>query len=425
MSYVPSQNEIYIHSYLHLIGVSILYYDYFLTFSDEVSHIWHRPKSGASYLFLLNRYFTLLADIAVNVGNFIPFETIPSCKHYVFFRQVALIIAQVIVCLILVLRTYALYGRSKRVLTGLLLYGLVLVAASSWAMVGQHSEASIHLGCHLGMDLMTGIHTAVAWEALFCFDCAIIVLTMYKSWQERHRSNVAALHDLVGVIVRDGAIYFGVMACVNAANTVTFYVLSPGLRGVLSTFAGSMSVTLMSRVMLNLHSSAHSPSSPASSRGNRNNNHPTTTDDSTTLFFTSHMSMGPTSLGTMSQVNTSPTISTSVNDRDYSTSSPSPTFGTATTTTYRNSSTSVGSGSVGGKESILGSGGGSPWSSTSHPPSPWTPNHNSSTSSGALLPSIQESLEMHEMAQRPLFSSNFLQKSGSGEERTFGSSNNV
>ncbi len=50
------------------------------------------------------------------------------------------------------------------------------------------------------------IDTAVAWEALFSFDCVIMSLTMYKSWREKKRSNVAALHDLVGVIVRDGTL---------------------------------------------------------------------------------------------------------------------------------------------------------------------------------------------------------------------------
>lgn len=106
------------------------------------------------------------------------------------------------------------------------------------------------------------------------------------------------------------------MACVNAANTLTFYVriphpnftsslrisnspcqqfLPPSQRGILSTFASSVSVTLMSRIMLNLHESAAAikpKATPGATSGT------TATDDSTTtLFFTSRIAMPSTLSG--------------------------------------------------------------------------------------------------------------------------------
>ncbi|KAH8804191.1 hypothetical protein DL96DRAFT_1718013 [Flagelloscypha sp. PMI_526] len=45
------------------------------------------------------------------------------------------------------------------------------------------------------------------------------------------------------------------IAIANAANVGVFYLGSSQLRGSMSTFASSISVTLASRIMLNLHAS--------------------------------------------------------------------------------------------------------------------------------------------------------------------------
>ncbi|KAF8874539.1 hypothetical protein BD779DRAFT_1566256, partial [Infundibulicybe gibba] len=47
------------------------------------------------------------------------------------------------------------------------------------------------------------------------------------------------------------------MALSNLANILTFYFCGPFLRGGLSTFSTSISVTMMSRLMLNLHETAN------------------------------------------------------------------------------------------------------------------------------------------------------------------------
>lgn len=136
----------------------ILYYDHCITFDDEYRYIWQNKLSGASWLFFVNRYFAFLAvrvrrtdlqslaliscpkNIAVNVGNFVnfPSEKVslhlqalfhcsphcrgpslqrnhncvlayaasdPSCSRYSLYRQIVLIVSQVIVCSAFVLPT--------------------------------------------------------------------------------------------------------------------------------------------------------------------------------------------------------------------------------------------------------------------------------------------------------------------------------
>ncbi|KAI0777258.1 hypothetical protein BD413DRAFT_173739 [Trametes elegans] len=301
----------YIHNYLHLIGIVVLYYDFFLTFGEEYARVWKNPRAVSSILFFINRYIPILGDIAVNTGNFYIFPNEQVCRQYAFFRQLLLIINQVVVCFILFLRTYALYGRDKRVLVLVISVGVTLLAIACWAVVGQHETIELRGGCHLESDRLTAIresahpwHTraldaerpppmaglAVSWEALFAFDCMIFTLTICKTFRERYRHRISSgKHDIISLILRDGSMYFAVMASVNFANTLTFYFLEPLLRGCLSTFASSVSVTMMSRLMLNLHGSASGRGGALST----SSAYPTASEDGTTMLFTSRISMPP------------------------------------------------------------------------------------------------------------------------------------
>ncbi|KAI0827111.1 hypothetical protein BC628DRAFT_1370962 [Trametes gibbosa] len=279
--------SVHIHNYLHLAGIAVLYYDFLLTFGEEYFRIWKNPRSISSILFFLNRYLPVLGDIAVNTGNFYIFPDEQVCRRYAFFRQLLLIINQVVVCFILFLRTYALFGRDKRI--GALVFGvgMTLLAVSCWSIVGQHQDVELRGGCHLLAERLTAVRLAVSWEALFAFDLMVFTLTVCKTFRERHRHRITSgRHDIISLILRDGSMYFAVMASVNFANTLTFYLLEPLLRGCLSTFASSVSVTMMSRLMLNLQGSASGHNALASSSP-----YPSTSDNSTSMLFTSRISM--------------------------------------------------------------------------------------------------------------------------------------
>ncbi|TCD69428.1 hypothetical protein EIP91_007775 [Steccherinum ochraceum] len=202
-------SDVYEQTYLQLLGIVILYYDYCLTFSMEVTYIWSRRNVLSSWPFLLNRYFSILANIATIVGTFAPFKTVK--------------------------RRCVPDGYNG----------------------GQKSDNSIDFfGCHTVNSKISAIHVAVTWECLFVFDTMILCLTLYKSHKELSQDYVGALH-LFYLIARDGAVYFAVMTCATLVNVFTFYFWTPALRGALSVVASSVSVSMISRLMLNLYERAH------------------------------------------------------------------------------------------------------------------------------------------------------------------------
>ncbi|KAI0791977.1 hypothetical protein C8Q75DRAFT_731851 [Abortiporus biennis] len=259
--------QIHIIDYLHLSGIVILYYDYLLTFQDEVRYMWFQPLSS-TWLFFLNRYFSIFADIALTIGTFATYTSIEEgMRWYSTASFVITLIGQIIASIILLLRTWALYNRSWNIIISTTSFATGLAVLVIWSTSNESSDnRTISDGCintppnasrpRMFMHNDYGVGIAGAWEAHIVYNLMIFATVVFKTYRDREQFREAKLSrfgSLLDLILRDGAIYFAVMACANIANTVTFYV---GIPGRLSRLASSISVTLVSRMMLNLRKQA-------------------------------------------------------------------------------------------------------------------------------------------------------------------------
>lgn len=246
--------------YAIMVPIIILVYDHLVTLAEEISFIWCRPKALSAMLFLLNRYVALLGNVYGLIGDFLP-ASVESCPTYILSRQVLLFLQGFIVCLILTLRTYALYGRSKRLLVLLVIIILAFAGGAAAETFGRYSSTVTNLpegGCYQTYTADTNIRLGVAWMALFVYELLIFVLTISRVFKIRgflRLSLTKSRRNIVVVMFQDGAMYFGVMTLINIPNILTYYRGSDITRGFLSTFTSCMSVTLISRLMLNLHKS--------------------------------------------------------------------------------------------------------------------------------------------------------------------------
>ncbi|KAF9555901.1 hypothetical protein CPC08DRAFT_642236, partial [Agrocybe pediades] len=250
-----------LHDYLHFFGVTLFYYDHAITIGQEVNYLWKRTKRSSSYLFFANRYIPFFANMAITILTLMdltPEVTRPP--NFTLFRQVFLVVNQVFVSILLTLRIYALYECSRRMLTFMIGIGVTLIGAACWTLFSQKNTSALEgvvAGCHLGLDRetinLTGI--AGAWEALFAYDCLIFTLTIRKTWKGRKNYAITGTSiPLVTLILRDGAIYFAIVDVYFNLNER--FSLQTFFRGGLSTFSSAISITMMARLMLNLHESA-------------------------------------------------------------------------------------------------------------------------------------------------------------------------
>ncbi|KAL5514434.1 hypothetical protein ACEPAG_2522 [Sanghuangporus baumii] len=260
--------------YYVLASITLLYFDHVITLPLEVRRIWCARFTGATVLFLLNRYVPFFGYIPVVFGMFNPPWTITytrridvnlcprRCKKFAPFVGILSLISNIISAIILILRTYALYERALWVLIVTGIFGAASVAVGAWSVNSVDGELFNFQPIVVCVPML--IHNQglkFAWIMTFCFDFVVFGLTIARTY--RYMKAQSRLHmesRLTVLLMRDGSIYFLVMSIVNAAN----YILAARIRnsffasatGTNSIFANVISVTMISRLLLNLREEA-------------------------------------------------------------------------------------------------------------------------------------------------------------------------
>ncbi|KAH9992304.1 hypothetical protein BJV77DRAFT_1067796 [Russula vinacea] len=201
-------------------------------------------------------------------------ESLPlqSCQTIVHVREALLVLGQVVVSATLATRTMALYHSSRTVVIGVLGIGIGIVGVTCWSLVAGGYSTFVRTsapGCHYILSERSSIHLAAAWEASALFDVLVFSLTLMRTLKMRKTHNMAISftgEGLVDMVLRDGALYFAVMALANLANIFAFYFAVPTFKGTFSTPANCISSLLCSRLVLNLYEVAtpHSTGSVSS-----------------------------------------------------------------------------------------------------------------------------------------------------------------
>jgi len=240
--------------YCALVSLTILYYDYVATFPVEVERFWKRScLSWVSALFIVNRYLSLLGPIPVAIEFFGILPEI-QCRKLQSFHQYYAVFTQAVVAALLVLRTYALYNQDRRILCLMLIACASGVVLSVWSLLADHSlvdetEVSFNWpGCDLSLSIQQARHLTYAWSSMLAFDTLVFILTVVRAVQ------VGGLWKgtLCRIMLRDGAVYYGIMVMANIANILTFMLAVPTAKGMCTTLTNVVSSTLITRLMLNL-----------------------------------------------------------------------------------------------------------------------------------------------------------------------------
>ncbi|KAI9068858.1 hypothetical protein FKP32DRAFT_1671903 [Trametes sanguinea] len=262
------------------IAFTILYYDYVLTFSEEVARYWGTRMSSMSLLFFVNRYLSLIAHIPIIVE----FYWADSNSLY-GYHQLLSGVTQVIVGVMQLVRTYALYGKSRRVLLSLFMLCGAGCLVSAWAVAmaweAGRTQAPRHPSvqtqaergvCDLTMSRIQGQYLAAVWASVLIFDAVVFTLTAVQVL----RDGKPWPGGLSARMLRDGTLYFGILFVCHLTNILTCLVAQvkpprsaffpsptstltspPGsaqrvYRGVSVTATNIISTSMISRLMLDI-----------------------------------------------------------------------------------------------------------------------------------------------------------------------------
>ncbi|KAJ7124181.1 hypothetical protein C8R44DRAFT_852185 [Mycena epipterygia] len=235
-----------------LVSLVILCYDHLLTLDSEINYVWRRPKRLSFFLFILLRYVSLLSNIGMIFFRFGDVE-LERCHASKMAEMFLVVVQCTLVGSILGLRVYAMYNFNKLVLFCLIGTGFMTVVLASWSIMGRTGTPVPDVaGCEYPMSKSDAIQMAVPWESQLLCDVVVFGFTLIRSYRQPFKIP----GSILDFMVRDGALYFAVLALVNLANILMYYLGSPWTASSLSWFTSTLSVTMISRLMLNLHKAA-------------------------------------------------------------------------------------------------------------------------------------------------------------------------
>ncbi|KAF8959372.1 hypothetical protein BDZ97DRAFT_1761410 [Flammula alnicola] len=235
--------------YFQLAAFVMLIYDHILTFPLEVDRIWRRKFSGATLLFLTNRYVTPLQFIIILDAFHDPrwtksagFNSRLGGSHFQFANR------SLQPPVIMILRVYALYNRSLSILIFLMVLWATQIAMSA---VGLHQGFAVPLPPTLIGCILTGsspIFPSV-WVTPLATDTSIFALTLWRTRQYLRDSGVT---PTMHIFIRDGFFYFLAIFVANLMNTLIYFLSPADLKAVGASFSQLITAVMVSRLVLNL-----------------------------------------------------------------------------------------------------------------------------------------------------------------------------
>ncbi|KAJ7260106.1 hypothetical protein C8J57DRAFT_1514809 [Mycena rebaudengoi] len=194
---------------VNVASLTLLSYDVLLNLSEEYHHIWKSKWSLIKCLYLWSRYGPFI-DTAITVlrGELLLGVSPTSCNTLAKFNTVFSIFGIVVTEIILIIRTYALYGSSKKVLTFCVVVWLSVGGICTWATIIWSN--SVVMDYFLPCDLAEGSRVLVAcYVSLLVGETVIVLLTLWK-FVHYKLSGVAGFRSsrLMISFYRDGIMFY-------------------------------------------------------------------------------------------------------------------------------------------------------------------------------------------------------------------------
>ncbi|KAJ6534469.1 hypothetical protein DFH09DRAFT_1180460 [Mycena vulgaris] len=250
-----------ISRYMFLCGFVILIYDHALTLGSEVKLIWQRRLWRPSALwFLAVRYISLACSCVMfvfHLGNLSP----GGCAMMERVLEGLLLLQELLVDTTLCLRVSAMYGFDPRVVVPMCIILAISVALGLWTIIkfadpGMLTAPALDLtGCDTALPRATALRQARSWEGQLLTDTLIFGLTAYRAYAD-HNVMKLVESSLIKRMMKDGAMYFGIIVLANLANVFTLYFGDILTAGILAWWTTSLSVALIARLGLNLQRAA-------------------------------------------------------------------------------------------------------------------------------------------------------------------------
>ncbi|EJD46767.1 hypothetical protein AURDEDRAFT_164219 [Auricularia subglabra TFB-10046 SS5] len=222
----------FVNNILRFVPVTLLVYDWTLTLGDEVELIWNKRPKTNQLVFLALRYGTL-ALMSLTVLYFVPVSeqvrrpsrSAAPLRIQTWVSAGAMIVIILFVQVLLQVRVYAMYNRSRAILwTNAVLF--VVECAITVFLFLHLSERITSVPVTSTQRCRTcSIYPrafGLAYVAPLVYESYLMVLAARKSWSTRDSSLRLDNNSIIDVLARGSIQYFALVASGMAISMVLF-----------------------------------------------------------------------------------------------------------------------------------------------------------------------------------------------------------
>jgi len=234
--------------YLNVAALAAFLFDYFLTLSSEVHHVWGRKWEISRIIFTTSRYLPFIPS-AIIVHSVFYGQKCDTNNIQDVIYNVGIVSAE----LILVLRTYALWERSRRVLAILMALGVVFCTAAmvirtkvTFSLPGDSEwpYAWYSYGC----TSPTWRNSAFELSFLMAFE---IILQCMNTWR-KFRTYRDVQSQTLNTLYWDGIMYMFGVILLTTTNVAVIAAAPIASIPALETAQVAIHSVLASRIFFNL-----------------------------------------------------------------------------------------------------------------------------------------------------------------------------
>ncbi|KAG0693290.1 hypothetical protein DFH29DRAFT_1039847 [Suillus ampliporus] len=239
--------DLQISKYANLGGLAILVYDYCITFQDEVQWTWSRPWGLTRVIFTISRYLPFVgtgmtAYAALRVSG----PCGPSLEENII-HILSIIAAEGL----LVIRTWAFWQKSRRLLIGLLTYSVVTIIAAVAVNVTPNHQLIPGGQPSPGCNFEASRNSALVYSILAMFEIVILILTAYKRFHDYRDFQ----SSIVAIVYGDGMLYISCIITITVTNVIVDAAFPIGYSNMFDTLQLVLHSVLTSRIIFRLRSS--------------------------------------------------------------------------------------------------------------------------------------------------------------------------
>jgi len=238
-------------TYVTVSFFTLLAYDWIISLAREVTRIWYSKWSLVKVLYLYARYAPFIAmTIAVQ-------ERLTSTCNFMTFTTIFAGASIGFTDIILMLRTYSIYNKSRKILTIFGLTWIIIAAFCFWAITKFTSSFRFSaapspvssFSCFLKQE--SSSKGLICYIALLAGESVVTLLTVWKTF-DSYRKSGFHFNQIVSMVYCEGLIYYFAILPITIANVAVILLAPRGLLLVLDSPLTVMHSILCCRLVLHV-----------------------------------------------------------------------------------------------------------------------------------------------------------------------------